>query len=712
MPNVSFSTINVFNGEELGDTPQVSLAAAGAKRAGRTGETLLVFMDLPGASPSTCADIARTLNDGYTRAPGGLTSALRLAIKLANDRILQLNKGAPPQQRLDGSLSCALITPDSVIVAQAGPAVAYARSPGGAFEVIAPPVGGATQVVGVNPAIDVHFNNFAPQAGDVFVLSGAQSMTSVSDRLVDVCMSKGDARTVAGYLNANVKHGRMVGVAISVDEGLAKPAPVAEPARTQVAQVSGASEAVPSRASAVRDEVAAAASQVGASVASGMNQAARSVQRSMGLFGSRLLPQETANEAQERSRITTFLLAAIAVLLPIIIGIAVAVGYFQFSGEALRLQTRSNAQAQVDIATKSTDPAQARTNWAKALQLIGEYEAKTPGDKTTFADARARARQQLDSISNVTRIQPLALAQFDTAAPRRIAASALGVYALNPATRTAEYYVLNAERTGTTGKKVEISFGDSTTNTTALLADVAWATTTSERWRTEGAAFFTPGAVYEYASATGRAAPMTLIANADAAPQTVQAGELYNNSVYLLDTGVGQVWKYTLVGGELGGGGSYFRSAFNPLKESIDLAIDGAVYVLQKNGTVLKYFGRQPQPYAITGLPDPFVKVAALAVSGPDQFRGSVFVLDGVAGSVVELDKTGKFVRQYRGANDEFADAQDMSYDPTSNTIYVATKDKLFSFLVQVAAVAPVATPAGAEQAPELQPLPETNPQP
>jgi hypothetical protein len=718
MPNVSFSSINVINGEELGDTPQVSLQTSG-KRSPRAGETLLVFIDLPGVSPSTCADIARTLNDGYARAPGGMTSALRLAIKLANDRVIQLNKGAPISQRLEGSISCALITAESVVVAQAGPAVAFARSSQGAFEVIAPYADGSPQIVGMNPAIDVHFNNFAPQTGDVFVLSGAHSMTGVTDQLVNNCMARGDARMVAGYLNANVKRGRLVGVAISVDDGAAKPV-AAEPATTTArsttpptmpAMAAAGDAIVASRASAVRGDVATAATQVGASVAAGVGQAAKSIQRSMGVFGARLLPQESVSEIQERSRITTFLLAATAVLLPIAIAVAVGVGYFQLSGEAERLQARSNAQAQIDLAAQAVAPAQARAEWAKAIQLIDDYERRSPEDKMTFAEARMRARQQLDSISNVTRVQPLALTQFGTSAPRRIAASALGVYALDPVARMGEYYVLNAERTGTTGKKVDITFTDGATTTNAALTDVSWATTTNERWRTEGAIFFTPNAAYEYASATGKAAPMQFVANADASPQSVQAGELYNNSAYLLDTSVGQIWKYSLVGGDLGAGTSYFRSAYNPLKESVDFAIDGAIYVLQKNGTILKYYGRQPVQFAITGLPEAFLQVNAIAVNGPDQFRGSVFVLDSGAGSVVELDKTGKFLRQYRGANDEFAGARDISMDPTSNTLYVATPERLFSFAVPAPTIAPAATPVGAEQAPDLQPLPDA-PQP
>ena len=544
-------------------------------------------------------------------------------------------------------------------------------------------------------------------------------------------MGKGDARLVAGYLNANVKRGRMVGAAISIDAlapGLRRApepasAPAAEQARRPVnlapeprlqpqlqsrSQSSTSTEAsgptAGMRASVMRDEAAQTASQVGATVVAGMNQAARSIQRSLGAFGGHLLPEEPVGEAQERSRAATFILAAIAIVLPILIAVAVAAGYFQLSGTAERLRALNTARAQVTLAEGQTDPAQARANWQRAMELIGNYEAKNKTDKATFADALQKARQQMDVIGKVTRIQPLVLTKFDTPAARRIAAAPLGVYILDPGSRAADFYTLNAERTAVFGKKTQVIFTDASAPTTAALTDVAAAGTFDDRWRTDGAVFFAPGGLYEYASASGRASPLALKPGANGAPQSVQAGELYNNAAYLLDPSAGQIWKYTQVGGALSVGTAYFPSSTLALRDGLDLAIDGAIYVLQKGGAVQKYYGRQPVPFALDSLPESLKKVVAIAVSGPDQFRGSVYVLDAVTGAVVELNKTGQFLRQYLGVKDEFINAQDLSFDPTSNTLYVVTPGGLFSFPVQVSTT-PVVAPVG-EKTPVIQPQP------
>ena len=44
--------------------------------------------------------------------------------------------------------------------------------------------------------------------------------------------------------------------------------------------------------------------------------------------------------------------------------------------------------------------------------------------------------------------------------------------------------------------------------------------------------------------------------------------------------------------------------------------------------------------------------------------------------------QAGAFVRQYRATGDAFAGLQDISLDLTSNTLYVVTADRLYSFKV------------------------------
>ncbi|MCX6018535.1 MAG: hypothetical protein NTZ50_08550 [Chloroflexi bacterium] len=191
---------------------------------------------------------------------------------------------------------------------------------------------------------------------------------------------------------------------------------------------------------------------------------------------------------------------------------------------------------------------------------------------------------------------------------------------------------------------------------------------------------FGSGSVYEYSSATTRASPLKIPEADSARPSHVLAGELYNNTVYMLDADLGQIWRYPIAPEGLGVGSPYFRSSFDSLKDAVDLGIDGAVYVLLKNGTVQKFFSRQPQVFSITGIPEPIGQAAAIAVTGSDMNSGAVFILDAQSGAVVEFNKAGAFVRQYRGDADEFVGATDMNIDVARRTGYIVTSTQIYTF--------------------------------
>lgn len=624
-----------------------------------------------------CADLARVLMQGFNNAQGGLTSALRLGIRLLCDRVMELNRGSLPGRKLEGSVACALVTDQgSVIIARAGPAMIFARSSSGAFEAHHPD---ANEWVGQLPLPEVQFDHFETKEGDVFVLTGARSTHNVSDALVRACMSKGDARMVAGYLNANVKEGQMVALVLSRDASPTIAPSLSEPATSSL------SSSVARSHTESRPFVSSAWLSRGQNL---LAQSARFMRRSLSAFAAQLLPDDTPLPTVDSERTTTFLMAAIAVILPIVVGVIVGVLYFQLSGEAERLRLRAEVQSQIARARQSVDPTQSRANWDKALQLLEQYQSLAPDDVPTFAGVQQEARAQLDQLQQITRVRANLLVSFPISTPYRIAAASLGVYVLDVTTQSASYYVLNAERTAVIGEPTKLPL-----DAKVQVADIAWATTAKERWRTEGVVLFSTGSVLEYSSATGRINSLTLPLNADATPLNVQAGELYNNTVYLLDAQVGQIWRYRLGGNTLSSGDSYFRSPFRTLQESLDLAIDGAIYVLQRNGAVLKYFNRQPVEFIMSNLPEPLQKPAAIAVRGLDPNRGSVLILDSANGSVIELTKTGRFVRQLRGENDEFQQAVDLSIDFSSDTVYVATMNALYNFVLPTAPATMTAAP-------------------
>jgi len=668
MSQIQHSIVHVINGVEQNTSSQTFIRKLGNRPGIK--ESLALFLDLPHATPAQNSDLAQLFAEAYANASGGITAAMRHAFKLANDRLLALNRGAA--QPIQGSITCGLVTGEHLIIAQSGPAIAYARSADGAFEPLTnspdAPALGATR------APEINFRNIAPRPGDVFLLTGAGSIQNTPDQLIEACMGKGDPHMVAGYLNANVRDGALTGVVFSLvddaatDEPLAPLPSIQPPAPDPEPPAANPEPSGPSMGQKIVDGIRAGKAAIGIRA----TQAAQTAGKGIGEFSGQLLPQTPAPVSDEqRSRLSVFSLGLVAVLLPIIVAAIVATSYLQLSGEAEKQQQRNLIRAQLEQARASNDPAA----WTKTIELTGAFEQKFKTDEQVSA-ARQQARDQLDKLYGIARIRPTRLSEL-APATRKLAAAPLGLYTLNTTTGETLYHTLSADHASTTGKPVPLT--PAATSGEPGFKDVTWASSTGNRWHNEGAIFISSFAIGEYSLATGQIASTRI--TADPLGNTTSV-DLFGDQIYILDTGVGQIWRMQLSGGNINRS-SYFRSPFNPLKEGVDMAIDGAVYILQRNGSLLKYVAGLPVQFALQNLPEPMTAPVAIALLGPNRDTGSVFVADAKNGSIFQFDKNGVFIRQYRGAGDEFSGIIDLASDPTTNTLYVLTQKNIFSFKPQ-----------------------------
>lgn len=741
MSEISVSTIHVADGRELGESPQVFVQEP-PKHGQRIDDTLIVFLDLPNASPEACNDLARTLSKCYYQSPGGITTGLRLAVRLASEKLNDFNRGLI--QPVTGSLSCAVISKDSVVIGQCGPALAYARAPGGSFERITPPEG--QRPIGVGYA-EMFFVNFSWQPGDAFVMTGIRSIgPDVSERLINVCMGKGDARMVAGYLNANIKTGSMTGVAFTVnvrtnvgeinefaesvhpvadhdahydagdhdhltaydDDPANAPAPRAKPAPAAAKSApklptlppinvdwAKVKSAVAPIGAAFNHKVLPMLGRARTAAGDVAGRAAESAQRGVSTVGRQILPGDVAPPSAEaprrpapkaspasladtdrRARLIWMLLAC---LLPVIVAWLTATMYLSLSGDMERKQWRDQTTAAIEVAraaNASPDLIQ------KAIKAIADYQAKVP-DNREFDAERQRLATQLDSTLRVTRIKATTLATFaGPPAARRIAATDQGVYSLNTTSGVAEQYLLNPSRTGVVNDKPMMLALGGNPNLPAGTRDVVWATQRGGRWSVaDGALIFAGDSAYFYNANSAQMAAIKLPASTPV--NKAVAGEVYNGQFYILDAGAGQLWRYQMGADNNPRGSGYFvpaaGAALPSFPDAVDVAIDGNVYVLRRNAQepISRFNNGKPAPLRLDALPQPFSEPVAIALNTSEQNTGFIFVADAKLGLVVQLNKDGGFVRQYRAEGDDFQGLQDISVDPVSNTLYIVTANKL-----------------------------------
>lgn len=162
----------------------------------------------------------------------------------------------------------------------------------------------------------------------------------------------------------------------------------------------------------------------------------------------------------------------------------------------------------------------------------------------------------------------------------------------------------------------------------------------------------------------------------------------YLQNAYVLDPGTPQIWRYAPPGGDswwsvepqpwlAGGEGAEAASA-------IDLAIDGAIYLLLADGQVRRYAaGRADQGFALQAAAQPLERPVALYTSTDAQ---QLYVLDGAGGPggrarVVQFGKDGAFQRQLVGLTELPAEAAaDLWVDEPGSRFWVLTDRRLVEY--------------------------------
>lgn len=151
----------------------------------------------------------------------------------------------------------------------------------------------------------------------------------------------------------------------------------------------------------------------------------------------------------------------------------------------------------------------------------------------------------------------------------------------------------------------------------------------------------------------------------------------YARRLYLLATNQtdGQIYRYGRTGNEFGSGTRWVTSKTTLLPDARSFAIDGDIFVLQKNGEIARFESgaeREFEPGVVdpplTNATDIWTDVQSpyLYVLEPDTKRIVVFKKD-----------TGAFVVQYR--SDAFQNASDLVVDEAAYSIYVLAGSKLYS---------------------------------
>ncbi len=148
----------------------------------------------------------------------------------------------------------------------------------------------------------------------------------------------------------------------------------------------------------------------------------------------------------------------------------------------------------------------------------------------------------------------------------------------------------------------------------------------------------------------------------------------FSSNLYLLD-GVtkGQIYKYLGVTGGLSAQRNYLKGEDYDFSEGVSMAIDGSVWVLFSDGTIVKYVRGSKDVFVATGLDRDWQRPTKIYTS-PEV--DNLYVLDNQATRVVVISKTGDYQAQYVWSG--MAGVSDLVVSEDLRKMFLLTGEKIF----------------------------------
>jgi hypothetical protein len=390
---------------------------------------------------------------------------------------------------------------------------------------------------------------------------------------------------------------------------------------------------------------------------------------------------EEVFEAPPRRSVWPLLLAL--VVIPLLIALIVfAMWYFRNqANEALFQQTIKGASDAVAEVQTLPDEATARLRLSAARELLDKAKSLKPND-AELTPIEAKYTENVNRLNHVTPLYGVVpLWDFATHGSGhrldRVLTNTNALFVLDGGRQEVSHFVLSDLGDSVTPAQNSIVISKTgTTSDVAVgeLVDITWAEAVNNQ-HSRLLALDRVNGLIGYDITWGAAQVPIAGREQWKKPQLLAS---YNGNLYIVDPGANQIWRYRPgdTGYETAPEPYFSPSAQVDLSGVQAMAIDGNVWLLYGDGRLLKFFAGEQKAFAPTGVPDPFrAPTAVVASRDGDQ----IYVADSGNARIVELDKNGKFLRQFRPAQgDAFQNMRGMYLDEAGGFFYVLSGEKLY----------------------------------
>jgi len=684
--------------------------------------------------------LAETIRNIYYQSSGSVTASLRRAMLTANEGLLAENTGSgdgqipewghrPAQIGLLGGITAAAVCGEDVFIATVGPAVTYTITRGMVTQFpgtspwldMADPQATGAPALGRRAGLDVQLFHVLVEPGDILVLGDSRFAGNTSPGKVE------EAVAYQGVEGALTNLGKLSGghdcTALVVEiQAKAKshvrdrePVPASgrtlRPRESAPAEVP-AYEAVDMPEPEPRISGGGVATLVAArrrvvrlpvgrwlvGLARGLLALLMVIWTGLRTIIGRVLPNQdgggstrhyaTATGQARRVQTSSLpqgALRTVALLIPLVVGLVVAFTYWQ-KGLARENEFKDlMEQAQLTYQQAiGADDAAARDLLPQTEALLAQAEAIKPGE-ATVSELRGSIAEHQDKIDKVERLYWVGeLRNYDEPGtqPRRVVVNGLHVYVLDNGNDRVFHHQLDEANDALEpdeSDSVLVRRGQQVETAVAgEMLDLAWMPAGGNR-QTSDLLILESGGLLEYNPSWGLV-PVA-IADKERWGSPAAIGSYFGN-FYVLDPQAGQVLRY------LPGAEDYSIPAENyfpddvavDLSGAVDIAIDGFVYVLYADGSIRKFEGGVPVEFQVAEIDKPLGRSTAI-YTAPDDVAQYIYVADAGNKRVVQLNKDGRFVRQFKPRDEgsvDFDTLRSLFVDELGGKLYLLNDQGLY----------------------------------
>ena len=647
-------------------------------------------------------EVVRVAREGLGD-PGSITARIRQAIGVANEHLFEHNLNAPPEQRGVAGITCVVLRERDAYVGQLGPALLChigedecTRLPGqstwlssGSLEDVDinkwPPLG-------LRRAIEPKLHRLHVREGDIFVLASTSVAKLASDKEIASAVLNRGEHTALDNLEALTK-GHDVSVLIvevqqtdlAPERGRAHPAAAGR--LWLLHRVSSAFKTLMLLSPQKREDTEQVeefeAEEEAFSLRSDLKGAAESARRTLTKFGQglvtlaiRMLPEAdkkkrrtSRGKGKKKARAATYdrrwLWLALAVPLLLVALSTFARFRHQQALETEFEQLVNDARTARATAEVGADASDQRSGFYKAMALLDQALEMEPEHEELKAE-KQEIRGLLDVLNRVTRLYYFGvLKEFPSIEGTAsqlgtVVVHGIDVYVLDLGMERVYKYLLNengdALQDAPDDEAILLRKGDEYAGVTVgEPLDIVWVDVDGGMGTSGLLILDKSGHILGYNPSQG---VKLLPIPDDTAWRQPAATATYYDTLYVLDPLANRILKYPP------SPRGYDMPAVDYIKEdvsvgirnTVDMSIDGHVYVLHSDGGISKYLSGAPVPFAQSGLDEPLDAPSCIFACGYMEEGGHIYVADRGNERIVQFSKDGEFIQQFRSRETKHMD--------------------------------------------------------